>query len=57
MPKLREQQRLICALKNATFLPVGCCCLNDSLQNQLGMCKSSFFMNVGFSTTTTVTFG
>ena len=36
------QQTLTCALKNAKLMPDGSCCLNNSLQNQLAMCKSSF---------------
>ena len=34
--------RLTFALKSAMFLPDGCCYLNDSLQNQLVICTSSF---------------
>jgi hypothetical protein len=33
---------LICVLKSARFLLDSCCYLNDSLQNQLVMCTSSF---------------
>ena len=51
------QQRLTRALKNTGFLP-GCrYFLTGSLQNQLAMCQTKFFMYAGFSTATRAMFG